>query len=297
MRFMRGDVRDHVASQKNDHGASYRCHEASQPWSRLKINFREIFDGVRFSTFSTLSTQLGLCQLRGADRTTVVLKLLLHTLPDTRNQRSPRSCSAFEPIVRKHRFRAADLESALEVASHAADVLVSDRSDRKQVLVADLLSRVVVAKTGLKISVKLTRLRALLSNNSEPHQSTARELDIVLEAEFVAANRDRTNKLLIEKPNGFRSGPDPAVVKAVARAQSWFEQLVSGKTHSMAQIAARENVTDNYVSNLIHLAWLPPYQIDLILEGDSEATKLAKNSMLTRNVDIIWREPPARAWA
>jgi hypothetical protein len=30
MRLMRGDVRDHVASQKNDHGASYRRCEASQ---------------------------------------------------------------------------------------------------------------------------------------------------------------------------------------------------------------------------------------------------------------------------
>ena len=63
----------------------------------------------------------------------------------------------------------------------------------------------------------------------------------------------------------------------------------------MAEIATRENITDNYVSNLIHLAWLPPHQIDLILEGDPAATKLAKNSMLTRSVDIIWREPPGHA--
>jgi hypothetical protein len=63
----------------------------------------------------------------------------------------------------------------------------------------------------------------------------------------------------------------------------------------MAQIAARENVTDNYVSNLIHLAWLSPNQVDLILEGDPEVTKLAKISMLTRNVDITWRVSPGRA--
>jgi hypothetical protein len=49
-RFMRGDVRDHVASQKNDHGASYRRYEASKPWSRPKINICEIFGVVRFST-------------------------------------------------------------------------------------------------------------------------------------------------------------------------------------------------------------------------------------------------------
>jgi hypothetical protein len=56
----------------------------------------------------------------------------------------------------------------------------------------------------------------------------------------------------------------------------------------MAEIAARENITDNYVSNLIHLAWLSPHQVDLILERDPEATERAKNSMLTRKIDIIW---------
>ena len=187
-----------------------------------------------------------------------------------------------------------DVGSALEVASHLADVLGSDSSGRKQqVLVADLLSRVAVGKTGLKISIRPTQLRALLSNNSEPPETTAREPDMSLETRFVAANRDKVNKLLIEKPCSFRSGPDPAVVKAVARAQSWFEQLVSDKAHSIAQIAARENVTDNYVSNLIHLAWLSPNQVDLILEGDPEATSLVKNSMLTRSVDILWKESAA----
>ena len=47
----------------------------------------------------------------------------------------------------------------------------------------------------------------------------------------------------------------------------------------MAEIAVRENITDNYVSNLIHLAWLPPQQIELVLEGDPIATELAKHSM------------------
>jgi len=196
-------------------------------------------------------------------------------------------------FFRKHQSRAVDVESALEVASHLADVLGSDSSGRKQVLIADLLSRVAVGKTGLKISIRPTQLRALLSNNSEPPETTAREPDMLRETQFVAANRDKANKLLIEKPSSFRSGPDPAVVKAVARAQSWFEQLVSDKAHSIAQIAARENVTDNYVSNLIHLAWLSPNQVDLILEGDPEATSLVKNSMLTRSVDILWKESAA----
>ena len=195
-------------------------------------------------------------------------------------------------FLRQHRSRAADVESALEVAGHLADVLVSDSPGRKQALIADLLSRVTVTKTSLKISVKPTQLRALLSGKAAPSGGGESEPDILLEAQFSSSTGgQQATKLLIEDRSGRRSEPDPVVVKAVARARWWFEQLVTGKAQSMAEIAARDNITDNYVSNLIHLAWLPPHQIDLILEGDPTATQLAKNSMLTRNVNIIWRVP------
>jgi DNA invertase Pin-like site-specific DNA recombinase len=196
-------------------------------------------------------------------------------------------------FIRKHRSRTADLQSALEVASHLVDVLGSDSSDRKQELISCVLSRVTVGEATINISVKAEQLRTLLLNTSEPSESNASEPDIVLEAKFVASGRDKANKLLIEEPGRLQSGPDPVVVKAVARAQAWFEQLITGKADSMAQIAVRESITDNYVSNLIHLAWLSPHQVDLILEGDPEATKLAKHAMLTRSVDILWKDASA----
>src|SRR5246127_5865134 len=59
MRSMRGDVWDHIASQKNDHGLSYRHYKASQRRSSPKITICEIFGVVRFSTFSTASTHSG----------------------------------------------------------------------------------------------------------------------------------------------------------------------------------------------------------------------------------------------
>src|SRR5215471_17078355 len=55
MRFVRSDVRDHIASQKNDHRPSYWHHRASQRRSSPKITICEIFGVVRFSTFSTAS--------------------------------------------------------------------------------------------------------------------------------------------------------------------------------------------------------------------------------------------------
>jgi len=56
MRFASGDMRDHIVSHKNDHGASYDRYGVLQWRSRLKISFCEIFGVVQFSTFATLSS-------------------------------------------------------------------------------------------------------------------------------------------------------------------------------------------------------------------------------------------------
>ena len=59
MRFARGDMRDHIVSHKNDHGASYWRYGVLRWRSRLKINICEIFGVVRFSTFATISALFG----------------------------------------------------------------------------------------------------------------------------------------------------------------------------------------------------------------------------------------------
>ena len=59
MRFARGDMRDHIVSHKNDHGASYWRYGILRWRSWLKINICEIFGVVRFSTFATISAKSG----------------------------------------------------------------------------------------------------------------------------------------------------------------------------------------------------------------------------------------------
>jgi hypothetical protein len=54
MRFVRGDVRDHIVSPKIDQDLRGGA-RALQRRRDLKINFREILGVVRFSTFATVS--------------------------------------------------------------------------------------------------------------------------------------------------------------------------------------------------------------------------------------------------
>jgi hypothetical protein len=103
---------------------------------------------------------------------------------------------------------------------------------------------------------------------------------------IISLDRGGSDKLVFEDKNAVT--PDAVVVKAIARASIWFEQLTAGKSGSMAEIAVREGITDNYVSNLIHLAWLSPDLVGRVLDGDPEATSVARIAMLTRKSDMSW---------
>jgi hypothetical protein len=153
--------------------------------------------------------------------------------------------------------------------------------------VADLLARVTASHTSLKISIKRDRLLAMLTDKfMEQSQGNGQSNIISLDA-TVPAVAGGGSKLIFEDQNA--KTPDAVVVKAIARASIWFEELKTGKSQSMAQIAAREGITDNYVSNLIHLAWLSPDLVGRVLEGDSEATALARAALLTRKSEALWR--------
>jgi hypothetical protein len=132
--------------------------------------------------------------------------------------------------------------------------------------IADLLARVTVSHTSLKISVKRDRLLAILTDKFvEQSRDNDKDNIISLEVPIPAMADGGSGKFVLEDQNA--KTPNAVVVKAIARASVWFEQLSAGKSQSMAQIAAREDITDNYVSNLIHLAWLSPDLVGRVLEG------------------------------
>ena len=154
--------------------------------------------------------------------------------------------------------------------------------------VADLMARVTASRTSLKISIKRDRLLAMLTDKFiEQSQGNGQSNVISLDATVPAVAGGGSGKLIFEDQNA--KTPDAVVVKAIARASIWFDQLTTGKSQSMAEIAVRENITDNYVSNLIHLAWLSPDIVGRVLEGDPAATALARGAMLTRKSEALWK--------
>jgi hypothetical protein len=87
--------------------------------------------------------------------------------------------------------------------------------------------------------------------------------------------------------------PDPALIKAVVRANRWFEDLVNGRGRSFRDIAKEEGLTHRYVGHLLPLAFLAPDIVAAILAGRQPVDLTAET--LTKRIDIplAWAEQEA----
>jgi ParB-like chromosome segregation protein Spo0J len=63
--------------------------------------------------------------------------------------------------------------------------------------------------------------------------------------------------------------PDPALLKAFARARGWFKELATGRVRSLVEIARREGLAKRYVTRLTKLAFVAPAVVDSIAEGSA----------------------------
>jgi site-specific DNA recombinase len=182
--------------------------------------------------------------------------------------------------LRAFRLTARQISSALDTAHQLADMLTSNAGPDKQEAIANLIERVVVSNENMQIRIRSRRFVG--ATPPQPTSDAAFSIDLPL----IQPAQTGVTKLRIDEHAAHN--PDPVIIKAVARAHRWFEDLTTGTANSMAEIAARENITDNYVSNLIHLALLPPRQVELLLAGDPEASRSARQSMLTRTAAYLW---------
>jgi len=73
--------------------------------------------------------------------------------------------------------------------------------------------------------------------------------------------------------------------KAIARAHSWYEQLLTGSA-TQYSIAKENGVNDTYVNRIIRLAFLAPSIVETILEG-RQPINLTLDK-LTNNLPVVW---------
>ena len=167
---------------------------------------------------------------------------------------------------------AGEIPAVVEAAGEWSQRLQSE-ADRSAAL-SQLVDKVELKPGGIELSINLP-LSVEATHGAAAMLSMTR---------FIALRMKRRGvemRLIIEGAEAPPRTPDAALLKAIAQAHRWFEELLSGRVTSLAAIASREGVTDRYVARLIRLAFLAPK----IVEAIAERGELA-DLRLTPHVDL-----------
>jgi site-specific DNA recombinase len=78
---------------------------------------------------------------------------------------------------------------------------------------------------------------------------------------------------------------DQSLLRAVARAHWWFDDLVSGRCRSIVEIAKGNGVGKQYVGRLIRLAFLAPEMVEGIVAG-RQPPELTAQALRTGRFDV-----------
>jgi site-specific DNA recombinase len=94
---------------------------------------------------------------------------------------------------------------------------------------------------------------------------------------------------LVIKGNGAPAPQaDSALLKAVARAHRWSEDLLMGRARSVDEIADRERVGARYVRRVLSLAFLAPKIVEAIAAG-SQPPELTAEALAERiDLPLLW---------
>jgi hypothetical protein len=150
----------------------------------------------------------------------------------------------------------------------------------------EVLERVQLTGQGI-----CTVLKIPVPGDSTDNQSNTRVFRI---SGFVPTKMKRRGvemRIIIEGKEEMYRKVDQALLKAIARARRWFEELATGRMPSLTAIARREHLAKRYVARLTKLAFIAPSIVGAIAEGRAPAGLNLQMLMDTRvTLPLIWKD-------
>jgi site-specific DNA recombinase len=122
---------------------------------------------------------------------------------------------------------------------------------------ARLVDRVDLAGSGFKLVLRLP------TSLEDPAETLTLERFVPL----TMKKRGVELRLIIQNERSSTTKVDMVLLKTIARAHRWFDDLVSGEAKSLAAIATHEGLNYRFVGKIIRLAFLAPEIVEAIAEG------------------------------
>ncbi|MCT8971443.1 recombinase family protein [Microbaculum marinisediminis] len=179
---------------------------------------------------------------------------------------------------------------ANRIASPASETEgdVASRSDEG---LRSLIARVMVGKQRLALEVdEKCVVEALEEIDRGLVQVDVREEAIPIEVEAHTLRCGKQTRLVVGDVETEHRSPDPKLVKLVADAHRWFDDLRTGRRATIAEIAANANQQVSHVSRTIGLAFLAPDIAKMILMGSQPISLTPERLKANRPLPLEWNE-------
>ena len=164
-------------------------------------------------------------------------------------------------------------------------------TSKQQEFIRAVVKAVILGHNNLWIEVDQPKVVAtLLGHDSGERlaENDRKGVVITLKVEFQPIRRGV--ELRIDAPNGqsTQAGPIQSLVKEIARARTWYEQLVSGEVSGVERLAQLSGFKRRYVRKILQSAVLSPEIIEAILSGRQSRRVTTKS--LQADLPLDWRK-------
>jgi hypothetical protein len=124
------------------------------------------------------------------------------------------------------------------------------------------VEKITIEPGQLTVQIDLNQVADILDTDAD----TLNEEELKISRLFQIRKRGVETKLIFAD---LPTGQDEALIRNIANAHSWFEQMKAGK--SFAQIADVEKTSKRRVQQMIDLAFLAPDIVRDVLDGNQPA--------------------------
>ena len=143
-----------------------------------------------------------------------------------------------------------------------------------------LIYRVDLRTDGIRLSVKLP-----LEPNNGRIASASTQISLARTIPMKLQRRGVEMKLVIGNDTELNARSEPILLKLIARAHCWFDELASGRAASMMEIGRLEKIGKRHVSEMIRLAFLAPDVVEQIVDG-IQPPELTTKRILQKSVRL-----------
>jgi len=187
--------------------------------------------------------------------------------------------------------------AVLASVRHQAAKLTEAAQAETRAFLQAVVSKITLVGDEIQILLRRQRLQcALLGNDrstqSEPSKLHTDECDepicLTIKAQLRRCGGEMRVILPDSQEKKDKAHPNPAMIKAIARAYCWHDRLISGEAKSIRSIAKEVGVHERYVSHILHCAFLAPAIVEVILEG-RQPLDLTLNKLLY-SLPMKWDE-------